>query len=790
MPHGTNEDHGHTSNDAANPAQDATVLHHDLHSAGILDNADAPESVRATVGGFEEEFLLQKVLGIEKTKLSSGKKIAEEISERISHVIKGTRYSMDAEVLKEILREKIDRAIGESTPANMKPRLKNLNENEKWEVIAKAIYASIPQDILEQLLYTKPSAMDQVTDSEQQYSIDYSKFWKADTYPENKEAVVEALSKPNTKWSDIGVSGSTDAFAEGNTASNKALLKKIVEETFTNLQAWNQKRILKPKIESGSQNAFSSAFATKILVEDTTGIWKKVQSDANAEKLKEEKNKLSAQKELREALAELKALSPRFEFIEESFRENDDYKYGFEKKTDVGNVGNFINFANLVNERKRLQHDLFLIGEEGKVWTSRFGSTLPKITDTIPPPNATRDQQQYARDRGNSAQQRINDRIAAIDRDIQRYQKTDVLLHKIKEQVKKIDGESQELDKFLKNEELNPAFSASDVHDKIVSELGDALKSEDDVKKQLEELKTKEADAKAGGKKGDALQRSIFKEYFINKGVSAGEAEKCANYLWSKSLLDREMQGQVSELQEDLLGDEEEHEKAKNGDNAILNRIAKNCRIPVSFDRKSFRRTRYNILWSGASYPKLVTAYFAMKKVVEGKGPSYINLPDSALLKREMTKVSTLLMEGNQQLLTNDYLASLNAEDRATMGNPKQISVMYLKKFLEGDAPGAYAAAVDRVLGNTDRSTNARRRAVWNTLRGVTYGNKNASMLGAAKGIGSAFSYMGGKTKEAAKYLDSHGGSIALAGLSVWAAGPLGLGAWYVGRKAFGGSKT
>ena len=386
--------------------------------------------------------------------------------------------------------------------------------------------------------------------------------------------------------------------------------------------------------------------------------------------------------------------------------------------------------------------------------------------------------------------------INALNRYIDECQKASTLLNQIWMNAKQITKpaipSTTTFAIFFPGGTLDPTQIKAGLNGmQLAKDFADELKLEEEnvVENSLKEKE--EAIKKAGGEgeSGDALQQKIFKSYFEGKGASHMEAEKAANYLYSRTFLDAELTTSMNEVQDEMFGPEQEGVMAS-ANNFLNTRGVLRPGKVVEEIKKQLKITDL----STAKYRTLMTAYFAMKKLHDGEGPEYIRCTDSSHLKNEMRRIITRIQERYVQSFINDY--SNLKDDEKKLKNKKALTLEMMEELLESGGPDAYKAKVEKLLANVDKNVDWKRRKVkW---AGKALGGVGLNLLwrneklSARNAVGKTVGGLAGGVKavgyDAPKSVLQtgwkHRGTIAgVAALSLLGGPVLGVGAWYLGNQ-------
>ncbi len=327
------------------------------------------------------------------------------------------------------------------------------------------------------------------------------------------------------------------------------------------------------------------------------------------------------------------------------------------------------------------------------------------------------------------------------------------------------------------------------------------FETDDELTASIKKLEEKLKIAKDKGLKGDVLQQRIFEEHFKGQGLSDLEARRSANYLYSRSFIDNELDTQIKSLHDDLFEDHAAPDlplgldklnfmssyQAKK-DLRVMENLARavglHPRITPSYwiywvpgkgltSRKG-RPSEFD--WHQLSYPKLITAYFATKKLEEGTGPEYINSPESAVFKKEMHAIADEISRRNVNFIINDFGNDLDPKEKEKLQSRKTITVELAEKMLTGSAPEKYSRRIENVLHHTDAWTDRVRRGI--------FGGAISAATKTAGAAGIVASKTTNTVKSTAKLGWNHRKNIATCAAMTALGGPIGFAVW-AGFKAW-----
>lgn len=390
------------------------------------------------------------------------------------------------------------------------------------------------------------------------------------------------------------------------------------------------------------------------------------------------------------------------------------------------------------------------------------------------------------REQVNNATSWVMERVKKADEDIAEYRKIASILGGIAELAANIKGSktSFEIMRYfhwtatppfyvtkVKEAEFGKDINVGALLDEIRHDeeldLKKAADSEEEIKKikdQLKEVKT----GKSIGPTGNEAQHLVVTEYLKkHQNMNDLDAKAGANYLLGRGMLDVDVSHAAEEVAAEMYGDHVDNwnENANFWENlqnvstdperrsqTIVGHVAEACHIHVHRETKGrtrlLPRKSVHVYWSGTSYPNLCTAYFALKKLYEGQGPSGIRLQKTEFVQKQMKEISKILLSKHLPALLKDFGPSLGLTDekqKEMMKAPnKEELIIQLEALLNGDAPAKYTARVDRAIEEANKRVDWWRRSFfggenWGILRGsrnkaslknLAYGNEYASMAG------------------------------------------------------------
>ena len=477
------------------------------------------------------------------------------------------------------------------------------------------------------------------------------------------------------------------------------------------------------KLANGTQNYMGAALAAGMIMRDSS--LRAVATGSDAE-LTKAINKLDAMKTLHKSLDELGKCD----------------KPSLKKES-----GPMWKLNELRTEKTDLETDKAIVGTAtvpGTTWKSDFASTSAANSDlNYPDPMKTSyDSGPDPKKDRNEDKKKINDNLKKVEAEIGKYEKYFTLLRKIRKSaaVAEYKGSySTALETYL---DLGVATAgekeAAMTTDFKPDEVADAIR--DDLKKDaanpLPELSNIEADlvtkndekkkVKDGAKTGDELQREVFAQHLknTNRGLDDDNAKIGAGYLAGKTFLDQETDKGMDENIAEMFGDVEKEGFFGDHSYGIVSEIAQQCGIEWEYDNAWWQRqlgVGYNadaqdyersFEWDRASYKQLCTAYFAMKQLLEGKGPVHLTsrMKNTAFMSKQMSAIAKILGTRYVAVLEKELGANLSNEEREKLKNKKGNYLSLVAKALSGDVPPQYAGKIEKMLNKVDSKYQWKRR--------------------------------------------------------------------------------
>lgn len=473
------------------------------------------------------------------------------------------------------------------------------------------------------------------------------------------------------------------------------------------------------KLRTGSENVLGAAVAASIALHNSQ-IRRTVLANTDAVKAAEEVKKERAKIEVIGLIGKLRDIQVHLQI---------------EKMPG----GLDATFASLEKEWTDLKEDQKKIDPAVAAhWDSDYGKSgalnLPNTLLTLPLKNEARKQ--------------IAQQIREVEEEIARYHKLEVILKRLQRAANeaKIYDKSGTLKKYVNASgdliglEMKKNFDVLKAADDIRDEV--ALESEEDIKKEIEKLEAKRKKAKDGGETGDVLQQKVFEEKFKEQGLSPYNRQRAANNLYARTLMDNEFTDQMNTMLGEIFpvyG----HEHADKKSWRVVQNFAEVMGVSTRRDQRWYKPFIYDTVYQWQSirhdYPRLITAYFALKQLHEGKGPAYLHCVGSPVVRAQMRAIADVIKTYEVEKFVDDFGNDLSDDDRARLGSRKGLTKETLRKILTGDTPSGYTVGIDRVLGITDHSVDPWRRKTKETAKWV------------GKGILGTTDAVGGKTISVAK---------------------------------------
>lgn len=328
----------------------------------------------------------------------------------------------------------------------------------------------------------------------------------------------------------------------------------------------------------------------------------------------------------------------------------------------------------------------------------------------------------------------------------------------------------------------------------------------EDVKKFEQQLKDIDA-GKRTTLTGDAAQHAVIAKYFEQyHHCSPTEATQAAQYMRSQMFLDKQTVTMTDQIADELVPEVRGRWKVagdviantfKTGGFNFLGATDRDILIDIAY-ACGVRRLGKNFRdWEGASYPKLLTAYYTMQAFINKKEPAKVRLPSTQRVINEQKRIIAAITGKHASLLLRDFGAAQNItgeQAEAIKKDPTKPEHMQLiLEMLEGDPPIGYKNRIDKAAGKVndhhERGWRAAQTVVgtaWKPVKGGAVLGKQFVVEAASKGYHSA-----SKTIESAKQtVKSNKGTLATFAIASLAGGPLVGGLAALAYKAVSGEKT
>lgn len=311
--------------------------------------------------------------------------------------------------------------------------------------------------------------------------------------------------------------------------------------------------------------------------------------------------------------------------------------------------------------------------------------------------------------------------------------------------------------------------------------LKDKAEYEKDITKKREEIQ-KIDDGKAVGLQGDDAQRAVFKGYLENQGADERDAEQGAHYLSGRTLVDQEMEQGIDDTLHEMYGhiDEDASKGDKRYAIKVIAGIAKECGLdvdPVSYKfNPNTRNYEYlgGVDWQRGSYKQLVTAYFALRRVLEGEAGS-LKIKNTDFVSEQMMEIGKILATRYVHQLEKDFGGNLSDEDKEKLKNKKLSYQQVIELMLSGLPPEKYKGKIDKALHGAEDKMKWKKMGAfgrftknlawnWTTWPALKYGVGYGIGVGVGKygigyGVGTPLKYLVGKPVQ---YVVNNPGRAAL----------------------------
>lgn len=296
--------------------------------------------------------------------------------------------------------------------------------------------------------------------------------------------------------------------------------------------------------------------------------------------------------------------------------------------------------------------------------------------------------------------------------------------------------------------------------------------------KSVEEYSKEVVESGAKRTGGMDLCRAVMRAHVKNArpGLSNADTDSVVEYIVNRTKVDNILRSSVQQgVNEyfDVDGDRTLKERLQNSWNAngrhaeTVEQIGRGLRIGVIGHQPN---------WQAASYEQLVGAYFAIKELVEGKGPEYLHMTSRppAVLEQLQT-ISRILTSKYSGAIEKKLAASLPDADKKDVTRSRARLGQAMQDFLKGDAPEWAKADVKKAHDRANAYVDWKRRGTY------ALGKSFVSGVG---GVGSwmkNFAVGNSPTGDVVKQYGSEAAKIAAWSLL---GGPvLGVAAWYLSKQ-------
>jgi hypothetical protein len=311
---------------------------------------------------------------------------------------------------------------------------------------------------------------------------------------------------------------------------------------------------------------------------------------------------------------------------------------------------------------------------------------------------------------------------------------------------------------------------------------GKPFEKETDIQGKMDEETKKLSLAKdAKDVAGTEVQMSVFRAYIKRQqpSLSAADVDQVAKYILNRTKVDGVLRTTVDQSVENYVNvngrtwTDNISNAAFNWGNgewtsrvgSTLTEIARSLNIPKGADGPN---------WQAASYEQASAAYFAIKELMDGKGPkdlSFARRPQQAV--QAFTTLSRILSTRYAGQIESNLLKSLSDEEKKDIVKSRARTAKAVNDILLGDTPGWVRSDVDKAHARADRQATWFSRGAYNFTTGSakTIGTNVGSWLGS--GVSGGLS----GAKSAVKHYGADAAKIAAFSLL---GGPvLGIAAWY-----------
>ena len=296
--------------------------------------------------------------------------------------------------------------------------------------------------------------------------------------------------------------------------------------------------------------------------------------------------------------------------------------------------------------------------------------------------------------------------------------------------------------------------------------------------KSVEEYSKEVVESGAKRTGGMDLCRAVMRAHVKNArpGLSNADTDSVVEYIVNRTKVDNILRSSVQQgVNEyfDVDGDRTLKERLQNSWNAngrhaeTVEQIGRGLRIGVIGHQPN---------WQAASYEQLVGAYFAIKELVEGKGPEYLHMTSRppAVLEQLQT-ISRILTSKYSGAIEKKLAASLPDADKKDVTRSRARLGQAMQDFLKGDAPEWAKADVKKAHDRANAYVDWKRRGTY------ALGKSFVSGVG---GVGSWMKNFAVGNSPSGDVVKQYGGEAAkIAAWSLLGGPVLGVAAWYLSKQ-------
>ncbi len=428
--------------------------------------------------------------------------------------------------------------------------------------------------------------------------------------------------------------------------------------------------------------------------------------------------------------------------------------------------GSIANYQHALDERTMLRRDHGLALGTNSTWGSEGMDALNGAT---PPSSlATPDDRK-------AMQAAVNGLLTDLKSDLDAYAK--IVRHlenllSIAQSVYQLPFPAS-LTKYFHNTPLtiNPTaiptnISVSQIEAEITAELAatpptpkvGAYIKEADITAKLDEARKQLASVKESKDiSGAQVQMEVFRAHIKKKQPSLSDADvdQVANYILNRTKVDGLLRHAVDhglntylneegrtasdERVNNLYGNEDRNENTNRSWNTIME-IARSLgvhmrTVQVPATRLYAAHERQEPNWQSASYQQVTTAYFSLKELMDGKGPS-----DLSLARRPQAAVDTMRTLG--RILSTKYsgqleqklIESLPEDQKKKVTKSRAHLAHAVEHMLTGDTPAWVRSGVDRAHARANENVAWTSRSLYSLGSGTLGLGKDVGMWMLGKG--------------------------------------------------------